>query len=661
MGAQCQPQQPRCCCVDGDKEGTTETVRAHKAISCTPAHLQPASVECPSVASTAASKDVTVLPSKTRSYPMPYLSEKVQSEAASMSLGSLSIPSSFNRQVSMPRYYPTVCLPMPKFFEMTVMMPHEDLLPKLECPGEEVLIHFISHEWLGFTHPDPYSIQLSRMQGIFRTILEGEARSLFHPEEWTAFMKGVSVATAAFMQQAEAEMIARRALTEEELPEHISKSTIWMDYHSIPQSGYDPEAFAAAVNSIPHYVQRSNYFWICAPQGKHVELAEVRDYASWRGRGWCRLEEMANLLSSKLKMPLIITDANKLGTYGFFDKMMSLWGRSELSVANGRFTCCSLNHVHTANGKRKTIPCDRLALEPVLLKMWGDYYNKLDAEETHSLHKSLLRSIAPTVFNGFALAEAALLPEDESLEDFLCRQGYDDLDCLDGMGYPPLVWAAIYANMRVVKEIAEARPQMPLFIHPKSGVTMLMRAVHRPPSEFREILDLHEDLKTPQHLNHATKQGLTAVDRAAKAGFHENLRYLLELRANTETRRVDGGATPLMSAAQEGLPTSCQVLLEFRACIHAKDLHGKTALHHAADPVLMLGNLDRDGKCDVLDVLLNARADVEAVDDEQMTPFEIAMQSHNPSANKMSLLSPPESPMCLPMAKVASRLSHKCR
>jgi len=63
--------------------------------------------------------------------------------------------------------FPTYCLPMEYFMGMDLMAAHEELLNvALMCPPDDAVMHFISHEWLSFTHPDPAGTQLNLMQEI---------------------------------------------------------------------------------------------------------------------------------------------------------------------------------------------------------------------------------------------------------------------------------------------------------------------------------------------------------------------------------------------------------------------------------------------------------------------------------------------------------------
>jgi len=55
------------------------------------------------------------------------------------------------------------------------------------------------------------------------------------------------------------------------------------------------------------------------------------------------------------------------------------------------------------------------------------------------------------------------------------------------------------------------------------------------------------------------------------------------------------------------------------------DNSGRTALHLASQQMSLLGNTERGAKTKVSELLLNARADPNALDDRGQTPEEIAL------------------------------------
>eukprot|EP00971_Amphidinium_carterae_P045712 899450-Amphidinium_carterae.1 len=216
--------------------------------------------------------------------------------------------------------------------------------------------------------------------------------------------------------------------------------------------------------------------------------------------------------------------------------------------------------------------------------------------------------------------------DSETAVEFMRRAGYDDIDEVDATGWPVLFWAIIFGSMAVVKEIIRQRPDM-LFSRKCDGLSMIPYAVARPPEDFKELLSLDPRCRSLEELNYASPNGFTAVDRAAKLGFHENLRYLLELGAVPDACRHVNGATPLLFAAEEGYPLCVAVLLEFHADVAAVDKQNRTALHMAAQFVAPIGNHEPGCKLKVIEVLLHAKAPTHLVDSFGRTALQVAVET----------------------------------
>jgi len=61
-----------------------------------------------------------------------------------------------------------------------------------------------------------------------------------------------------------------------------------------------------AIASIPAYVASTHAFIVLAGPWRH-ENDSVRDLLAWQGRGWCRMEQVANALSPKVKPVICAT------------------------------------------------------------------------------------------------------------------------------------------------------------------------------------------------------------------------------------------------------------------------------------------------------------------------------------------------------------------
>mmetsp|Transcript_10439 Transcript_10439/g.23632 ORF Transcript_10439/g.23632 Transcript_10439/m.23632 type:complete len:624 (+) Transcript_10439:44-1915(+) len=534
---------------------------------------------------------------------------------------------SSTKSTSTTRFSSLHCLAMNDFLALDILLPHEEVERKLLCPSDEQAMHFISHEWLGFEHPDPDGVQLRCMQEVFKKIMAGPVRLLFDPETWQAFQQGAASDFSHFSKAFDTKVAPDKELDEETLQRRVSSGCVWMDYYSVPQRNRTIGS-KSAVRKVLECVVRCDFFWVCAPSAKHAELKDQRDFFSWRRRSWCRLEALGSVLSSKHHRALVVTDCTTLGTFGWLDAATSLLCRPDRSVANGLVTCCQLKHkMSMADGSVKALSCDRKAMEAPLAQMWTALYEEQVAEHgAKSLGACLLRSITPAMFAGFESAEQRLASPSATIDEFMKQIGYAGIDSRDALGNPPLLWAVLCGSMDNVREFVWAQPEA-LHVRNVQDWSLLMHGVHRSPSEFGEFLMLDNGLRNATELNHCTLSGITAVDRAAKDGCHENLRTLMQLKAAVDPFRKDNGATPLMSAAAEGYATCCQVLIQFRANVNAVNTAGRAALHLAVrHTVVYTGNADRNGRMEVIDALLTARADPHLADHEGRTAMQLASE-----------------------------------
>jgi len=593
--------------------------------------------ECTSVASPSTTWEKSVSASRFWSSPMDRLSTGASFDSSSrQTSGTGASPCTrkcrnhFKGAVGMTTQclFPITTLPMEIFQVLEVMQTHECLREHLIQPEDDDVIHFISHEWLSFKHPDPKSVQLRRMQKIFATIAAGDVTALFEPKDCEAFLRGVSAGTGAAARSCENSIRPRAEFGAEDVIEHVCGGSVWLDYHSVPQEGHKG-AFLNAVHSIPHYVERCDYFWVCAPTATHCDLQESRDFSSWRQRGWCRFEEVANLLSQALKMPLIVTNSDKIGTYGFLDAIQMFFGREERSVANGSFTCCRFGHqVKQADGTVTEIPCDKEALAPIMVMLYKSLLTSVSraSEDTHNqLKQNMLKLAAPGMFAG---ADTELtwvcVPKGLGYKSAMSEFGFESPEDRDSIGFPALMWVLTYGDMEAAEELVKLRPDA-LFDRSVINMSVMVRSMTLAPDLFKQFLYMHDDLRTLAELNFATRNGYTPVDRGAKYGFHENLRTILELKGETTNRRKDNGCTPLLSAAQEGYDKCVEVLLEFRADVNAVDHEERSILHLAAAQLTTLGNSERGCRARIVEHALKARANPLALDKGGWTAMEAAL------------------------------------
>jgi len=337
-------------------------------------------------------------------------------------------------------------------------------------------------------------------------------------------------------------------------------------------------------------------------------------------------------MSKRLKMPLVLTCSQKVQTYGFLEWVQTMYGRPEKSVANGNFTCCRFNHrMKRPDGSTKEIACDKVAIAPVIATVFESLFDHTQGDADH-FKRNLLQHAALSIFSGMETLLPKVVakfsaPAEETVDAFLARAGFDSIDSLDGLGWPPLMWAVSFGHLNVVKEMCRLRPDM-LYQRPHQGQSIIAVAVHRPIDEFKQILSWDPRSRTPKELNHPSFRGYTALDRASKFGHHEAVRLLLELRAAVDVKRLDNGCTPLLSAAEVGFPKCCEVLLEHLADVNERSSLNDTALHLAARPTAVIGNSEPGAKAEVIELLLKYRADMSALDATGLTALGVSKQRH---------------------------------
>jgi len=316
--------------------------------------------------------------------------------------------------------YKMYVLPVPVLMGLEKLTHHQELLKKglLQewTPDMEGRIIFVSHQWLGYEHPDPDGKHLAALQQLLKELMEGKIHKV--ETSWRGQLVSKNTCTVTAREWAAA------------LPHMF----IWMDYSGIPQvreetGDQDFEASPAAacnlssssdvdfgvmtkqssttsmnytdlnrlvnlsastdaatvvtrsscssaassdhrfskesssiladlkraIDSIPGYVERSSLMLVLVPPCEHSDTSQICNFSTWRSRGWCRVEFMAAHLSRK-GINVMIDHGGSNPCFVFpFDALT-------LPAGRGNFSCCALNHSY--NGV--AIPCDKANLQPVI-------------------------------------------------------------------------------------------------------------------------------------------------------------------------------------------------------------------------------------------------------------------------------------------------------
>eukprot|EP00397_Hematodinium_sp_SG-2012_P004755 GEMP01004769.1.p1 GENE.GEMP01004769.1~~GEMP01004769.1.p1 ORF type:complete len:645 (+),score=90.67 GEMP01004769.1:164-2098(+) len=332
--------------------------------------------------------------------------------------------------------FPMYCVPLSTVLRMKSVEKHEvlrarGLLVKHNLGDDEPVI-FVSHQWLSVNHPDPEAEQFTVLQGAIRNLLAGYVvRS-----DWLH------------------SLLAMRDEVDDNWPTFLQNALVWYDYFSVPQNKSNIEDFRLAISSIPAYIEMSAITFILAPTIDHKEFldpsgeARLCDYYTWGERGWCRLELLATYLKVSSRTPVVIRSEK----YMYFAS--AGYQACVARVAEGDFTCCSLNHQRICpDGKVLQLMCDKRALFDVAhalisrrLQYEGEQNNLRSVRQLHSYSHIWLRDLLEVEDNYNA--------HDNSLDAFLTNYGFTTSRVVDE-GWTPLRFACVSGNVNVARQLID--------------------------------------------------------------------------------------------------------------------------------------------------------------------------------------------------------------
>jgi len=196
------------------------------------------------------------------------------------------------------------------------------------------IIIFLSHQWLGWMHPDPRGAQWAIMQQ-----------------------------TVAFIAHQ-----SRR---------HLEECWVWVDYCGIPQR--NPSVQQLAIDSLPIYAYNSDFFIIVAPKAIHHDTREEQDLHSYNGRMWCRAEQLSRICKCGTERLYI---ADEVGTVPGIERL----GREAwytyldqcVRVFSGQSACCATNH----RIRGREIPCDREKLVVPMMAIFAVMRSSLNMQKS---------------------------------------------------------------------------------------------------------------------------------------------------------------------------------------------------------------------------------------------------------------------------------------
>eukprot|EP00397_Hematodinium_sp_SG-2012_P020206 GEMP01020804.1.p1 GENE.GEMP01020804.1~~GEMP01020804.1.p1 ORF type:complete len:636 (+),score=87.78 GEMP01020804.1:295-2202(+) len=328
--------------------------------------------------------------------------------------------------------FPMYCVPLSTVLRMKSVEKHEvlrarGLLVKHNLGDDEPVI-FVSHQWLSVNHPDPEAEQFAVLQGAIRNLLAGYVVRSDWLHSLIATRDEVDGSWATFLQNA----------------------LVWYDYFSVPQEESNIGDCKLAIASIPAYVEMSTITFILAPAIYHKQLidsngeASICDYFSWSQRGWCRMELLATHLKVNARSPLVILSER-------FMYFVSTGFVTPLScVAEGKFTCCHLNHQRIGAA---AVVCDKRVLFDVVQALIA---HRLQYERRNNNLRFVrqIKSYSHIWLRGLREVEDIYNAHENTLDAFLTHYEFAT-SCVVDEGWTPLRFASLSGNVNVATQLIE--------------------------------------------------------------------------------------------------------------------------------------------------------------------------------------------------------------
>ncbi|CAJ1351789.1 unnamed protein product, partial [Effrenium voratum] len=244
--------------------------------------------------------------------------------------------------------YPMYVIPATKLMKMNKFVIHKELLAQgvveeFDPKGKGKVI-VVSHQWLSYDHPDPQQEHFFTLKRVLDRLRNGEVNRV--EDYWLHSM-----------------MFRSSGITAKEWKDNFDKTYVWIDYCCIPQLESEPDpgtvqATSLAVQSIAAYIERASLLLVLAPVCVHEDTRQPCNFASWRRRGWCRLEMMSAILSPDVRV-MVCTGAEATPF------LLHPFEAPRLPVGQGDFSCCELGH--QMGGHRLT--CDKKLLRATVEEM----------------------------------------------------------------------------------------------------------------------------------------------------------------------------------------------------------------------------------------------------------------------------------------------------
>ena len=191
-------------------------------------------------------------------------------------------------------------------------------------------------------------------------------------------------------------------------------------------------------------------------------------------------------------------------------------------------------------------------------------------------------------------------------------QAASDIDEQDQYGFTALMWAAMKADVQIVKAILLAGADVNL--QSNDGSTALMLAAKYNQPEVVESI-----LKHKADVDLQSNDGWTALMVAARCNRPEVVESILKHKPDVDLQN-DYGWTALMAAARYNRPEAVEAILKHKPDVDLQDNGGWTALMDAA----------KYNQPEVAESILKHKADVDLQSDYGWTALMVAARYNQP-------------------------------
>jgi ankyrin repeat protein len=342
----------------------------------------------------------------------------------------------------------------------------QELVRWEDLPFDASII-FVSHEWIGWSHPDPHGIQLKTFLSAMNRLYSGE-------------IDRVEMSVGHVLMYKKNHIVRSR-----EWEDILTSSYVWFDWGSMPQPSACPPGVAEekkktmdtnlrkAVKSIPAYVERADFVVIVAPGCLHADrrdpetgLREKTCYRTYRSRGWCVLEIFASYLSrDKIHPILLVTSKN--GNPEWLSSVDVLF----LAVGTSMFTCCQRNHIFG----EKLVPCDRGITKNILQTMINAKIAHL-ARDRHNVRVRFYFCLANWWLRTGSIPQTNNSKSIEVFKSLLLWDERDD-EWTDCENIPILFYAVVRNEIEITRSLLKSE------IYP-TNILNAMISLHQHSEEF---------------------------------------------------------------------------------------------------------------------------------------------------------------------------------